>query len=357
VTVGQAATITTVTFEPGPYVYRGTPFTATATVTGPGGLTQPLSVTYGGDCTIPTSANGCTASASYAGTAIYLPSAASQSITILQPTDPQPVTGFKVDSVNGGLVRFRWTAPRFGPPPETYVLEGGASSATVLASINTNSASPVFEVAVPTGTWVAWLRTQGNGVLSGRSNEIPVIVNLPVRPSTPISFTGVVNGSDLGLSWKNTFDGGPATSMVLDVSGTLTTSIPLGLAESFAFSGVPPGTYTLQIRGANGGGASPPSAPITLSFPGACSGIPLPPDNFLAYKTGSIISVLWDPPPTGAAPTSYVVHVTGAFVGSVPLTTRGISAPVGPGSYSISVASVNACGSSAATAPQTVVIP
>ena len=113
------------TFEPGPYVYRGTPFTATATVTGPGGLSQSLPVTYTGNCTTPTTTNGCSASASYAGTAVYLPSTATQSITILQPTDPQPVTGFKVDSVNGGLVRFRWTAPLFGPAPQGYVLEGG----------------------------------------------------------------------------------------------------------------------------------------------------------------------------------------------------------------------------------------
>ncbi|HTM30536.1 MAG TPA: putative Ig domain-containing protein, partial [Vicinamibacterales bacterium] len=357
VTVGQAATTTVVTFEPGPYVYRGTPFTATATVTGPGGLSQSLPVTYTGNCTTPTTTNGCTASASYAGTAVYLPSAATQSITILQPTDPQPVTGFKVDSVNGGLVRFRWTAPLFGPAPQGYVLEGGTSSTTVLASINTNSTSPVFEAVVPTGAWVAWMRTQGSGSTSARSNEVPVIVNLPVRPSAPINFTGVVNGSDLGLSWKNTFDGGPPTSMVLDVTGPISTSVPLGLGESFAFSGVPPGTYTLGVRAVNGGGASSPSTPLTLTFPGACSGLPLPPANFLAYKTGTVISLVWDPPATGAAPTSYLVNVTGSFVGSVPLTTSAISAPVGPGSYTLSVASVNACGASAATTPQTVVIP
>jgi len=70
-----------------------------------------------------------------------------------------------------------------------------------------------------------------------------------------------------------------------------------------------------------------------------------------------VISLVWDPPATGAAPTSYLVNVSGSFVGSVPLTTRAISAPVGPGSYTISVASVNACGASAATTPQTVVIP
>ena len=38
----QDSSTTTVTFEAGPYTYRGTPFTATAVATGAGGLNQPV---------------------------------------------------------------------------------------------------------------------------------------------------------------------------------------------------------------------------------------------------------------------------------------------------------------------------
>lgn len=45
------------TFEGGPYTYRATPFTASAAVTGVGGLNLPLSVVYTGDCTFSGDAN------------------------------------------------------------------------------------------------------------------------------------------------------------------------------------------------------------------------------------------------------------------------------------------------------------
>jgi hypothetical protein len=356
-TVNAATSTTTVAFEAGPHVYRGTPFTATATVTGPGGLNQALPVSYSGDCTIPTVANGCTATANFAGNGTHLPSADARSITILQPTDAQPATGVRVDAVAGNLVRFRWTAPRFGPAPESYVLEGGVNPGDVLATLPTGSASPVFDVVVPAGSWHARIRTMAGGTVSADSNEVAVHVAVPVAPSAPASLTGVANGSTLGLSWKNTFAGGPPAGLILDVSGSAVTSIPLGLSESFAFSGVPPGTYTLQLRAVNGGGSSAGSAPVTLTFPGACGGAPAMPASFLAYRVGMVVSVIWDPPATGEAPTSYLVTVTGSFVGTFPLTTRGISAPVGPGSYTISVASVNACGTSLATPAQTIVVP
>ena len=46
-----------------------------------------------------------------------------------------------------------------------------------------------------------------------------------------------------------------------------------------------------------------------------------------------------------------------AFVGSFPTATRALSGTVGPGSYTVSVAAVNACGLSGSTAAQTVVVP
>ena len=82
--IAQASSTTAVTFEAGPYTYRGTAFAATAAATGAGGLNQSLSLTYSGDCTNVTVANGCSASATFAGDANHTGSSGSASITIAQ---------------------------------------------------------------------------------------------------------------------------------------------------------------------------------------------------------------------------------------------------------------------------------
>ena len=49
--------------------------------------------------------------------------------------------------------------------------------------------------------------------------------------------------------------------------------------------------------------------------------------------------------------------VSGSLQGSVPLLSRELSAPAPRGSYNISVAGVNACGTGPATSPVTVIVP
>lgn len=77
-------TTTTVTFGPGPFVAKGSAFTATATVS-IGSVIQSVTATiaYTGDCVNP--GNTCTATATYAGDATHLPSSAVASITITAP--------------------------------------------------------------------------------------------------------------------------------------------------------------------------------------------------------------------------------------------------------------------------------
>ena len=70
-----------------------------------------------------------------------------------------------------------------------------------------------------------------------------------------------------------------------------------------------------------------------------------------------MISIGWNPPAAGPAPTGYMLHVAGAFVGSLPMTARALSAPVPPGSYMLSVSAANPCGVGVATPTTTVTIP
>jgi hypothetical protein len=86
-------------------MYRGTAFTATAAVTGVGGLNQVLTVTYTGECTVVSVDNGCTATATFGGDANHYASSDTKSITI---TTAFAFNGFyspiggSVETGNGG---------------------------------------------------------------------------------------------------------------------------------------------------------------------------------------------------------------------------------------------------------------
>jgi predicted phage tail protein len=181
---------------------------------------------------------------------------------------------------------------------------------------------------------------------------------VPSGPTAPTNLLGVVNGSTVGLSWRNTFGGGAPTNVMLDVTGGLTTSMAIGLSESFTFAGVPPGTYTFSVRGINSGGTSGSSNSVTLTFPSACNGsTPSTPSNFVAARAGNVLTVSWLPSTSGRASTSYQVNVTGSFSTTVTTTARSVSSPVGPGTYNFRVRAVNACGNSSYTAFQTLTVP
>src|SRR5207245_8135510 len=92
ITIIKASSTTVVTFEAGPYVYRATPFTATAVVTGVGGLNSAVLVVYSGDCTNVTAANGCTATATFGGDGNDLGSSDSKSITIVKASSTTVLT-------------------------------------------------------------------------------------------------------------------------------------------------------------------------------------------------------------------------------------------------------------------------
>ncbi|MCC7125757.1 MAG: cadherin-like domain-containing protein [Acidobacteria bacterium] len=278
-------------------------------------------------------------------------------VTPVTTTEPMPVTNFYVAHVSGNLVTLRWTPPVSGAAPTNYVVEGGIASGQTLASIATGGTTPLFTFAAPTGAFYVRLHTLSGGARSAASNEVRLFVNAPQPPSAPADLVAWANGSSIALAWRNTFGGGAPGGVVLDVTGSLNATLSLGLTESFRFDGVPNGTYTLRLRAVNAAGSSTASNPVTLQFPSACTGAPQPPGNFLAYRVGNHLSVVWDPATSGSAPTSFVVNVTGAFNGTLGTPGRSLSGFVGPGAYNLSVVAINPCGASAPTAVQTIVVP
>jgi hypothetical protein len=191
---------------------------------------------------------------------------------------------------------------------------------------------------------------------AGAGIASPSFIAATGPPSAPTGLLGLADGSRVTLIWQNTFSGGAPTGIVLDVSGDTTGSIPLPLTDRFASGGVPPGTYTVTARAVNSFGSSSPSNAVTLTFPGPCSP-PSTPTNFTASKSGHTITVSWLPPSAGAAPAGYVVLVSGSFEGEIPTTALMLSGAAGPGTYSLSVAATNVCGTSGATPAQTITIP
>jgi YVTN family beta-propeller protein len=272
-------------------------------------------------------------------------------------TGPQPPTGLYVSSVAGNTVTLRWTPPAVGDPPTGYVLEGGVSPGEVLATIPTGSVAPSFTFVAPTGSFYIRMHTLSGANKSAASEETRLIVGTPAVPSTPANLLGVVNGSTVSLAWRNTFEGGVPTDLLLHVTGSLGATLVLPVADSVTVSGVPPGTYTLHLRAANATGLSAVSNPVTLTFPSPCSGVPEAPISFVAAKDGALITVLWERATSGPAATGFIVNVSGSFVGSFPTTQRSLSGTVGPGVYTISVQATNMCGNSAPTLPQTVIVP
>lgn len=288
-----------------------------------------------------------------------------RSVVVRELNEPVPEAPARVAaSIGGSVLNVSWTTPPSLVPPSAHVLtfyNGGPetmSPASTVAQIATGAAEGAA-VPIPPGTQGAFtVRVEG---VSGAAASLPSLpatfVIGPPAPSAPANLLGLVNGSAVALAWRNTFTGGVLDDIVLDVSGSLAASIPLGVSDAFQFDGVPRGTYTLSVRAINGAGSSASSNAITLTFPGPCSGPPLPPSGFQVSTVGAIASASWDPAMTGPAPTAYVLSVTGAFAGRFSLAGRRLTGRAGPGTYGLSVQASNACGSSASTPEQTIVVP
>jgi hypothetical protein len=111
-----------------------------------------------------------------------------------------------------------------------------------------------------------------NGALIAETSLRPLLtergcgpaIQVVTAPGPPRDLRATVQGSTVDLSWVNV---GDASNFVLDAGfqpGRTNLSIPLGVATRATFTGVPPGTYYLRVRGGNAIGGGRPSAEVTL---------------------------------------------------------------------------------------------
>lgn len=256
-------------------------------------------------------------------------------------------------SIVANTVTLQWLWP--GTAPDRYVLTGGLAQGQTIATLPIPGRAPTFTFDAPSGVYYVRIAGVRGGTELPVSDDVRIVVNLPT-PSAPTQLLGLANGSDLSLSWTNTANGGAVTGLILDVSGTLSASLPLAVTDQFSFAGVPPGTYTFRVRATNAGGSSDASNPVTLSFPGVCQ-VPAMPRDLVAYVGGNVVTVQWNAPATGAAATEYVLTVGGAVSLVLPVSGRTLSSPAPPGAYTFTVAARNSCGTGPSTAAQSVIVP
>lgn len=258
----------------------------------------------------------------------------------------------RVADVRDRRVTLQWTA--IGLDGASFVVEGDVVPGGRSASIDVGRTN-LTTIEVPPGRFFARVRRSDDVAGAAASNEVRLVVSQPDAPSAPMGFAGLATGRNVAFSWTPTFDGGAPTGYLLEVEGSLTASVALGPDTKAAFANVPDGTYTFRIVATNASGRSPASAPVTLTFPGTCV-VPTAPTWVTTGVTGNVITVRWEPGAGGGAATDYVVTAEG--VGTVPTGGARVVAGVLPtGVYRIYVQAVNPCGTSAASAVQTVVVP
>ena len=185
----------------------------------------------------------------------------------LGQNSPDAPERLNVEDVSGNYVTLTWEAP-VNETPEAYVVEGGFAPDDVAGSLALGPDTTSVTVPLPSGVY--YIRTYAvvDGQRSQPSNEVQVAVAMPTPPAAPDNLAAVAVGNGVAVTWRRNYNGGTPTGVLLDVSGPVGGTIPLGDTGEFRVAGVPNGVYTLQLRAVNGAGASPSTPSVTLSLPG-----------------------------------------------------------------------------------------
>ena len=181
-------------------------------------------------------------------------------------------------------------------------------------------------------------------------------------PGPPSGLGATVSAQTVFLNWNASSAGGSPTTYVLQAGSSPGLSnlaaSNVGLTTSVTANGVPAGIYYVRVVAANASGTSGPSNEIvvTVGGGGGCNLAPAAPTGLTTSSSGSNVTINWQRPAVGCAPTSYILQA-GSAPGLSNLanfntgsdSTTFSAGGVGAGTYYIRVISVNGGGASAPT--------
>jgi hypothetical protein len=176
--------------------------------------------------------------------------------------------------VNGATVALSWTAPSGGGTVSLYRLEAGTAAglSNVGAFDFAGDITTVTFGDVPSGTYFVRVRAVNSAGVSAASNEAVILVcaagcNTPPGPVTGL--TAQVSGRNVLLQWTRPASGPSPNGYVIEAGTAPGLSdlgqFPTGSASEFVIvAGVPPGTYYVRVRAANGSTLGAPSNEVIV---------------------------------------------------------------------------------------------
>jgi hypothetical protein len=183
-------------------------------------------------------------------------------------------------------------------------------------------------------------------------------IQAAIAPAAPSALAAAVSGPTVVLTWTAPAGGDPPTSYVLEAGSAsgltdLANSDTGTTTPALTATNVPPGTYYVRVRARNASGTSAPSNEIVVTVAGACATIPGAPTGLSSAVNGSSVTLTWQAPVGGCAPTSYFIEAGSspglsnlAAFSTGSASTSYQASGVGAGTYYVRVRSVNAAGTS-----------
>ena len=220
---------------------------------------------------------------------------ATVTITVAEPTDVQAPQELRVSSIVGNVVTFRWKVPEIGPDATGFILEGGVVPGADARALPTGSANPIFTVTAPNGSFYVRFKRGRTGRTEFRVERDPA-ARQPAGGAVGAAKACRRRSAATHCTWagRRRLPAVPASGVVLDVTGTLSGSVPLSAGELVSIPGVPPGSYTHAAARRERQRHQRVNGAVDGQRPGRLHGGPQPPSNLLAYVLGGITHLVWD---------------------------------------------------------------
>lgn len=368
-TVGK--TSQTITFAAPPPLVSGVteaPFTASAS----SGLPVTVTSSTPGVCQVKGSvvaaiaAGSCTLVARQPGNADYLAAPDVSRTIAVESTLPEPPIHLRAAITNEAELTLEWEAAPTGAPATRFAVEGGNAPGRTTLPVGTTTETRTV-VILPSGTYYFRVRGINAAGQSSPSDEVSVTVSTPLAvPLPPADFQVGIAGAHVTLSWSAGARPGALSGRRIELGTSLDTA-DLGVFDIGASGPVgadlDPGDYVVRLRSLAPFGMTSPSQSVafTVGPVGSCTEAPGLPVLLTPTVNGSAVTLSWLPA-SGARASSYRLEVAGTSEGPVLAamdtfsTASSIVVPAPTGTYWARIVATNACGESAPSAYEPVVV-